>query len=339
MKKRTLKFLLMATLIVSGFSGMTLAQRNRATAGAKPAPTLLAALPPSDAVAIVRVARVINEALPKLLAENPAKLAEATNELAKFKTDTGIDPRSFDQVALGFSYQYPREGITKVSTIALARGTFSAGGMVAAGRLASNGKYIEQKYRGKTIYIFSLNRQVKLFGLWDIKTRDLAASALDSNTLALGDLDAVHGAIDATQTGKHSSPELIALASRDPDAIIGFGGNVAAKLLDNLSLSNDTIARELTAVRQLYGTLGMTETSLELMLTARTVDTDSAKNLSDTVDGMRQLGAFFINRLSGAKGALARTALDNLKTTTVGNELQIRTTVSQSQVAPLMRGN
>jgi hypothetical protein len=50
------------------------------------------------------------------------------------------------------------------------------------------------------------------------------------------------------------------------------------------------------------------------------------------------LGTFAINRLSGAKGILARSALDNLKITTVGNELQIRTAVAQSQVSPLMRG-
>ena len=83
----------------------------------------------------------------------------------------------------------------------------------------------------------------------------------------------------------------------------------------------------------------MTSTDLELMLTARTVDTYAAKNLGDTVEGLKQLGAFFVGRLTAAKGALARTALNNLKTTAVGNELQIRTVVAQSQVTPLMRGN
>ena len=281
---------------------------------------------------------MLDEALPKLLAENPSKLADITNELAKFKTQTGLDPRSFDQIALSLSYQYPREGITKISTAALARGTFNAGAIVAAGRLAANGKYVEQKYQGKTIYLFSLDRQIRLFGLWNIKVRELAVAALDGNTLALGDLDAVHGVIEANRTRKHANPELIALASRDPNAILGFGGNVSPKLLENLSLSNDSVARELTAVRQVYGTLGMTSTDLELMLAARTVDTYAAKNLGDTVEGLKQFGALFINRLSPVKGTLARAALDNLKITTVGNELQIRTAVGQSQVSPLMRG-
>ena len=339
MKNIILKSLAVALLLTFGVSAIGLAQRNRTATNAKPAPTLLSSLPPSDAVAIINVARVLNEALPKLLAENPAKLAEVTDELANFKMQTGLDPRSFDQIALGFSYKYPREGITKVSTVALARGAFNAGALVAAGRLAANGKYREQKYQGKTIYIFSLERQLRLFGLWDIKVGDLAVAALDGNTLALGDLDAVHGAIDATRAGKHPNAALLALASGDPNAIVGFGGNVSPKLLENLSLSNDTIARELTAVRQLYGTLDMTSADLELMLTARTVDTYSAKNLGDTVEGLKQLGGLFMGRITGAKGTLARSALDNLRATTTGNELQIRTTVAQSQVAPLMRGN
>ncbi len=339
MKTCILKSFAAALLLTFGVSEIGLAQRNRSATSTKPAPTLLSSLPPSDAVAIINVARVFNEALPKLLAEDPAKLAEVTNELTKFRTQTGLDPRSFDQIALGFSYKYPRESITKVSAVALARGTFNVGAMVAAGRLAANGKYLEQKYQGKTLYIFSLERQIRLFGLWNMKVRDLAVAALDGNTLALGDLDAVRGVIDSTRAGQHANPELVALASRDADAILGFGGNVSPQLLENLSLSNDTVARELTAVRQLYGTLGMTNTDLELMLTARTVDTYSAKNLGDTVEGLKQLGGFFINRLTGAKGTLARSALDNLRATTTGNELQIRTTIAQSQVAPLMRGN
>ncbi len=335
MNSKIFKSFLTTAFFVCAVSAGALAQR---TAARQPA-SLLGSLPQSDAVAIVNVARVFNEAMPKLLADNPAKMAEVTEELAKFKTQTGLDVRSFEQIALGFTYKYPRQGITKISTVALARGTFNAAALTAAGRLAANGKYVEQKYLGKTIYIFSLDRQVRLFGVWNMNVSDLAVTPLDGNTLALGDVDALHGVIDATRTRKHANPDLIALATRDAGAIVGFGGNISPLLLENLSLSNDTIARELTAVRQVYGTLGMTATDLELMMTARTVDTYSAKNLGDTVEGLKQLGAFFVNRLAAAKGALARTALSNLKITTVGNELQLRTAVAQSQVAPLIRGN
>jgi hypothetical protein len=315
-------------------------QRGQKATLTKAIPTsdLLSSLPPSDAVALVNVNRLLDEAMPKLLAENPARLAEVTNELANFKVQTGLDPRSFDQIALGMRYLYPAEGITKISTVALARGTFNAGAIVAAGRLAANGKYVEQKYQGKTIYIFTLNRQLKLLGLWDIRVGDLAVTPLDGTIIALGELDAVRGVIDARKSRKYANPELIALAGRDPNAIVGFGGNLTEQLLQNLRITNDGVARQITAVRQVYGTLGMTTTDLELMMAARTVDPDSARNLSDTLEGLKQFGAIFINRLSAVKGTLARSALNNLKITTQGNELQIRTAVAQSQVTPLIRG-
>ncbi|HKO99453.1 MAG TPA: hypothetical protein VJU86_20805 [Pyrinomonadaceae bacterium] len=335
--KNSFKVLGVAFVIIVVVSS-GIAQRSRSTA-AKPTSTLLAALPESDAVALIKVKRVLDEALPKLLAENPARVAEVNAELAKFKTDTGLDPRSFDQMALGLKYSYPSEGVTKIRTVALARGTFNSGAIVAAGRLAANGKYREEKYQGKTIYLFTLDRQLKLAGLWDINVRDLAVSSLDGNMIALGDLEAVRGAIDAAKTRKHANPELIALASRDPNSIVGFGGEITEALMQNLRITNGGIARELTAVRTVYGSLGMTASDLELMVAARTVDAYSAKNLGDTVEGLRQLGGLFVGRLSADKSALARSALSNLKITIQGNELQLRTAVAQSQVTPLIRGN
>jgi hypothetical protein len=323
------------TILVGLFS-LSLAQKNRAASVTTPASTLLTSLPTSDAIVLLKVKRVLDEALPKLLSGNPAKLAEAKAEIEQFKTRTGIDLRSFDQIAFGMRYSYPSAGITKVNTVAIASGSFSTGAIVAAGRMA-DGKYQEQKYQSKTIYIFTLDQQAKLFGL-DVKVKDLAVCPLDSKTLALGDLQSVRAAIDVVKGRTRANAELIALASRDPNAIVGFGGNISRALLENLRISNDTIARNLTAVRQVSGTVGLTDKDLELLIAARTVDEYSAKNLSDTIEGLKQFGALFINRLPAAKGTLARSALGNLKITTQGNELQIRTAVAQAEIAPLMQG-
>lgn len=323
------------TILVGLFSS-SLAQKNRAASVTTPASTLLTSLPTSDAIVLINVKRVLDEALPKLLSGNPAKLTEAKAEIEQFKTRTGIDLRSFDQIAFGMRYTYPSAGITKVNTVALASGSSNTGAIVAAGRMVANGKYQEQKYQNKTIYIFTLDQQAKLFGLWDVRVKDLAVCPLDSKTLALGDLQSVRATIDVVKGRSRANAELIALASHDPNAIVGFGGNISSALLENLR--NDTIARNLTAVRQVYGTVGLTDKDLELLIAARTVDEYSAKNLSDTIEGLKQFGALFINRLPAAKGTLARSALGNLKITTQGNELQIRTAVAQAEIAPLMQG-
>ena len=99
-------------------------------------PTLMSSLPESDAVAQIKINQLLNEAMPRILAGNPAKLSEVNASIDRFKDRTGLDPRMFQQVALGVHFTYPSEGVTKVQTVALANGSFSAAAMVAAGRVA-----------------------------------------------------------------------------------------------------------------------------------------------------------------------------------------------------------
>ena len=324
--------------IVFGFSAISFAQRPRSAPPAKAQPNLLTALPQSDAVALAQVNRLLNEAMPKILAGNTAKLAEVNADLEKFKTRTGIDPRSFDQVAFGMHYTYPAEGVTKIDTVAIARGTFKTDAFVAAGRSGGEGKYREEKYQGHTIYIFTLDQQLKVFGLVNMKVRELAVSPLDANTLALGKPDGVRSVIDAGRGRGGLNQELIALATRDESAVIGFGGNVTRALIQSLKLSNEAIVKDISSIRQVYGTVGITEKDVEMFLAARTVNADSAQSLSRTLTGLSQLGAFAVSRMPAPKGSAARAALDNLKITTQGNELQIRTAVAQADIGPLFGG-
>ena len=274
--------------------------------------------------------------MPRILANNPAKLAEVNASIDRFKDRTGLDPRMFEQVALGIRFTYPSEGVTKLQTVALANGSFSPAAMVAAGRIATNGKYREEKYRDKTVYIFTLEENIKMLGVLDFRVGELAAAPLDANILALGDPVAVRSAIDASRSRKRTNAELIALASRDPNAIIGFGSNMTEQLIGNLDIGNAPIAAELRSLRQVYGSVGTTASDLQLFLGARAVNAEAARSLGDTLEGLKQLGAFFVGRLSGARGVLAKSALSNLKIVADANELQIRTSVAQAEVGPLL---
>jgi hypothetical protein len=329
------RLLTIAIVLVALFQFQATAQtRNRNTAAT--VPTLMSSLPESDAVAQVKMGQLLSEAMPRILASNPAKLSEVNASIDRFKDRTGLDPRMFQELALGVRFTYPSEGVTKVQTVALANGTFSAAAMVAAGRVASNGKYREEKYQDKTVYIFTVDENLKLLGLFDVRVGELAAAPLDTNTLALGDPDGVRRVIDAGRSRKRANAELIALASRDPNAVIGFGSNVTEQLIGNLDIGNAPIATDLRTLRQVYGSVGTTATDLQLFLAARAVNAEAAKNLGDTLEGLRQFGSFFVGRLSGAKGVLAKSALSNLKIVADANELQIRTSVAQAEVGPLL---
>ncbi len=335
MKRQLLTFAFILPLIAGGFLVEAGAQ-TRARNNTPATPNLMSSLPQSDAVAHIKVKQLLNEAMPRILAGSPAKLDEANAHLDRFKERTGLDPRMFQQIALGVRFTHPAEGVTKAQVVALANGSFSSAAMVAAGRVASNGKYREEKYQNKTIHIFTLDEHIRLLGMFNIRLSELAAAPLDTNTLALGDPEGVRAAIDTTRGSARANNELIALASRDANAIIGFGSNMTDQLVDNLDIGNAPIAADLKTLRQVYGSVGTTNTDLQLFLGARAVNANAAKSLGDTLEGLKLFGAMMVGRISGAKGVLAKSALTNMTIVADANELQIRTSVAQAEVGPLL---
>jgi hypothetical protein len=312
------------------------AQARRGADSAPLKPNLLSSLPTSDAVVLVDLQSILKDAMPRIL--DQAKLAQANAEIEKFKTRTGIDPRSFDTIALGMRFNSLPSGMAKVNTVALAHGSFNAGALVAAGRLAANGKYAEEKYNGSTIYVFDLSEQVRMFGVLNMRVSRLGVSALDANTLAIGDPAVVRAAIDANHGGGRVNSELVQLATRSPHALIGFGANLPQFLTQGINVPNDEIARNLASVRQVYGSVGATEGGFDSLLIARTENADQARGLSDTINALKQFAPLISGRLNGAKGRLAQNALESIKVTAQGNELQLRLALAQTDLNTLMGG-
>ncbi len=322
---------LLFTVLASG--NPVAAQRARTN----PSASSIKYLPASDAIIVVDVRRLINEALPGAVAGDPQKLAQINADITKFKTRTGVDPKSLERVVLSMHYTYPSPNITKVQTVAIASGTFDAKALIAAAHTAAGEKYREEKYRGTTISILGLNDQIKLAGLWDVRIHELGICVLDGNTLAFGSPENVRAAVVAGKAGIASNLALATLANRDPNALIGFGGNVTRALLDNLHVGTDAIAKDIGSIKQVYGSIGSTPTALSLLVVARTGSAAEAKSVSETVTGLEQLGAIFIARMQPPKKTLAQNALDNLKITTVGNEVQIRTQLATAGLAAFIK--
>jgi len=329
----TLAFFLVA--LFSGF-GPGAPARTSVTTPAPPADAL-SYLPASDAITLIDVRRLLKETMPGILSGDQAKLATANAEIDKFKTRTGIDLRSFDRVVLGVRYTYPSARVTKLETVGIANGKFDATGIEAAAKNAARGKFRQEKYRGATILIFSINDRMKLLGLWDMTINELAVCVLDPNSLAIGTVANVRAAIETGKKGSRANGDLVLLASRDPKAVIGFGANVPRELMAHLNVGNDTIAKDINSIRQAYGSVASTANDVSVMLVARTDSADSAKNLSDTVTGLSQLGGMLVAQMAPPRKALAQSALNNLKITTSGTELEIRTQVAAASLASVMK--
>jgi hypothetical protein len=152
----------------------------------------------------------------------------------------------------------------------------------------------------------------------------------------LGSLDIVKAAIDAGKAGR-APAELVSLAAKDTAAVIGFGANITPELLATLDLGNDTIAKDVSSIKQAYGSVGSTQSDVTVMMVARTDSADAAKNLDEMIEGLGQLGSMFIGRLAQPRRALAESALNNLKVTARGTEVEVRTQVAAANLAALIK--
>lgn len=294
-------------------------------------------LPASDAVVFVELRRLFAEAVPRAFAGNPEKIAQINADVEQFKARTGIDARQFDRLAVGARLTNPTPTVTKVDNIvAIARGTFSPGALVAAGRLMSGGRYRETRRGGKTVYIFSLNDQVKLFGLLKMRVSDLAVAALDANTLAVGDPEGVHGAIDAAAGRGRVSAEMVTLARRNPNAIVGFGGNLPPAATSHLNTGMAEIDKSLASIRQFYGSVGTTANGFDMLTVLRTQTAADARNLNDTIEAVRQFAPALLS-MSGKGNQLAQKAIESLKISTQGSEVQVRTELTPGDLAAIMK--
>lgn len=338
MKTKLFGSLTVVGLVVATTVAICAQQAKRGTPAVRTARTdVFAFVPKSDAIVVVDVNRLLNETLPTVFAGDSAKLAQINSEIDKFKMQTGIDPRAFNRAVIACRYTSPSPNVTKLEPVAIATGSFNPAAIVSSARAAANKTAREEKYGGTTITIITMNQQVKMFGVWNMNVRELAIAPLNADTVAVGTPATVRAVINAGKTARRESADLVALATRDPQAVMGFGANVPPSVWKGMDLGTDAIAQDASSIRQAYGSVGTTSTDVSVTIVARTETPTAAKNLGDTVTSLKQLAGFAILQMTGQKKALAESALSNLKINVRANELELRTQVAAASIASLMK--
>ncbi len=338
------------------------------TPPAPAATSALAALPASDLIVFIDTQRLLTEALPSILATNPALLAELNTKLDEVGQQAGIDPRSFDGFALGARFAgLPLAGGDNFKFIAIAYGRFDATALTDAVLAASrkSNKPItrrEEQYQGRTISVLtqpaatrikptpapSRRRQrARKAQLGPVapsgaaKNRvpqTMALTVLDTNMIAVGDLESVRATIDAgLRGGPGANEELIALATRNPSAVLGFSGNVPPSLAQSLGLGADPISKNFTGIRQIYGSTSVTPADIETLIGLRAETDDQARAISQVLTLLKPSGDQSV-ALPGTGVVMGLPPfLKNLSITAQGAEVQIKLLVAQSDLAPFIR--
>ncbi len=342
---RKVLFCLTATLLTAPLAAPTFAQTRRNQPAARPAAVaaqgtqrVLGSLPASDGVVLVDAKRLMTEALPRMYSSNASELARINSEIDKFKTRTGLDARQFERIAVGTSYRETPSGGTSLDTVALVQGAFNSAALIDSARKASAVKSREEKHGGRSIHVFTLNEDVKLLGLFNLRVTDLAVAALDANTVALGKLERVRAALDATGAGGvRVSPDIAALATRNPSALVGLGGNVPRSAFAGMQFPSEQLARSANSIRQLYGSVATSEAGFQTEAVLRTETAAEARSLGDTITGLKGLAGGLIGfRYQEPKAGLLRGVITATRVAAAGNEVQITLDLKQDGLAALL---
>lgn len=304
-------------------------------------------LPASDAIIVGDLRRMLTEAAPQILSANPQMLAEVNRAIDEFKAKTGLDMRQFERVAVGVKYNAVAANRVNFDPVMVTRGSFNAAGLIGVAKIALKGKYREEKLGGKNLLVVSLqdvaaqlppeagkpNRYAQM--LMKLMSGEVGFLAVDQNTLAFGSLQQMRRMTETN--GKTANAELISLASKSPNAVMGFAASVPQGTAAFFNLDNDEFGNILGSLRQAYGSLDVAAGAANMIFAARTENAEQAKSLKDTLLGLQSLSGLLRARKSAKNQVLADLA-DSVKISQTANEVELRAAISQNGINTLLGG-
>ena len=332
--------LMFNSAVFAGTNGKKSVRHNQTNA-------LAALLPASDGVTTFDVKKFFDSALPQILSGNQPMLADIFAHFDEMKTKTGIDVRQFEQVAVGV-------GINKVSAkdfdfapVALMRGQINAPALIALAKIAVNGKYREEKVGDKTVYIFNLReaaadkipaddpeKAVKIAKSLEKVPAEIAVTAFDQNTLAVGTLERVK----LTLTGKtRVAADIAGLLGGNSNAVMSFAAKVPGGMSSLLPLDNDELGKNIDAIQYLYGAADVAGTSANVQISAKTVKSEQAQSLLETIQGLQSLGKMFLGGSKKPQNQIYARLIDNVKLTRSLNVVNFNLQVPQTDIDVLLR--
>lgn len=323
------------------------AQRVSAAPAASPT---LASLPASDAVIFIDAQRLMTDSIPGVLAGSPLLLARVNAKIDQFKEKTNIDLRSFDSVAIGVRFTAPAKS-EDFKIVVITQGRFDANATLDAALASASREGInpqERSFDGRTIYVLSRRkpeaRSQETAGSDQEavenqkpanEANDMALAVMDANTFVFGDLQSVRSTLDIS--AERVGNDLVQLATRTPNAIVGFSGNVPAFITERLARDKEPLAKNFAAIRQVYGSVTTTGSDAESSLTLRAETADQAQEIGKAINAVKMLVSLNKRRASGGGLRSIEDLIKSLTVTSEGNEVFLNLKLTQADIAAFAR--
>jgi hypothetical protein len=348
--KRNFFALLMLLAMVIGAISLAFAETKGAAESGSQVNQLAARLPNSDGVVMMDMQRLMNEGVPQILSGNLPMLNEVNVWIDRIKTQFGVDLRQFDQIAAGLTVKQSAPGKFDFEPIVLARGKINTIALFTTATTVAKGKFREEKAGAKTIYVFAVkeilqaNKPVaktpqdeeEFNQMLNRAPAEIAAATLDNNTLVIGLPARVRETVEAKS---RISPNILALASRKPNSIISFGGNVPAGLSQIWNMEGDDLGKTIDSIRQISGAMNMNDGNAAVSLIAKTAQAPEAKTLHETLQGFQELGIGLLGGMKGEDKKVYARLAQNAKITLANSEVMLDVQVSQNDINVLLGKN
>lgn len=357
MNRTTLRPLALAACLVVALSAQAAAQ---GLVDARRTREALTTFPDSQAVLFVNIQKIVRDALPRFLP--PAELQKLYTEPQK----VGFDVKGVEYAVVGVRMiePPPPAGAVPVEFVVFLRGTFNADSLLSLGRIALDTQGIRatnENYNGKTIDIVdvsALNKKPDGDGDGPNKSsmplpyKEVAATALDANTIVVGVPAYVRDAVDAAAgTGRgRLNAGLIDLASRDDNSLVSLTAALPPSVFQYLDKApmpkNAEADRLIRSLRQVSLSAGMTALDFTMRASVNTANPSDASAISGFVRmGLAAAEKALREELTKKQGAAAEepraalAAINTFTNTTEGNTLLVGFSVPQKTIAALVKKN
>jgi len=349
MKTRSFALAVIAGLLLNVVGSAADNNHGRRKAAKPQASRLVSLLPASDGVAVFESKRFLNDALPKVLAANQPMLALATTKITEVESRTGIDLRTFDQVAVGVAYKQVTPTETDYDTVVLASGEINAGAMVAIAKLASNGTYREEKVGDRTVFVFTPKDVMQKTTIKTTNTKvgaiieklaksfskEIAIASIDRGTIAIGTLARVRETLEGTT---HVGADILSLLSTRPESIGTFAGRIPGGMSHLLPLDNDELGKNINSIKYLSGSVDTNAAGTSVQMLARTAKPDQAASLKETLDGLQVVGGAILGNGKRPDQQIYARMVKNARFAVRGNDVTLDLMVPQADIDTLVAG-
>jgi len=297
----------------------------------------LSSLPEADTIIYSSPQRIFNEAAPKVI--SPADLTKMRAGFADIKKSVGIDPSSIDYVAVAIRFQKPASDLSFVppDLLAVFGGDFSADSLITLASLYLQDRARNEKYGSKTLTIMKIdpiaeeaikNPLLKPYS-------EIGVVALNANTLAVGNLNYLKAAVDASEGNGRISTAALSSLLRDPNALVSAAGSPLTAFAKSFGLlGTQTAPRDAQCSSRFgdfYAAITMSGTNFNLRGAMNTDNPDTAKIMNGLLSGLLQ------QAISSVPDKDAQTVLKNIRMLARDNEIVWEADVPEQTLAAMIR--